>query len=128
MPIVEPMTLSCRKNTRWSSADGAKPLVPPETTSVPPGRSARSECFHVASPTVSSTASTRSGSRAPLSNASWAPSSTARSPFAASRDVTHTRRPAWRASTVAALATPPPAPWISTVSPGCTPALTNSIR
>ena len=26
------------------------------------------------------------------------------------------------------LATPPPAPWISTVSPGRTPALTNSIR
>ena len=36
---------------------------------MPPGRSARSECFQVASPTVSSTASTRSGSRAPVSNA-----------------------------------------------------------
>jgi hypothetical protein len=102
--------------------------VEPETTSVPPGRRARSECFQVASPTVSITASTRSGSLAPLSNAWWAPSSTAFSPLAASRLVTHTRRPAWRARTIAALATPPPAPWISTVSPGRTAAFTNSIR
>ena len=41
------------------------PLVAPETTTVPPGRSERSECAQVASPTVSITASTRSGSRAP---------------------------------------------------------------
>ncbi len=67
VPMVEPRTRSCRKNTRWSSAEGAWPVVAPDTTTVPPGRSARNEWPQVASPTVSMTASTRSGSRAPLS-------------------------------------------------------------
>jgi hypothetical protein len=102
--------------------------VAPDTTIVPPGRTARRECRHVASPTVSITASTRSGRRAPLSNAACAPRVRARSRLFSSRLVTHTRSPPWRASTTAALATPPPAPWISTVWPGATPALTNSIR
>ena len=52
-----------------------------------------------------------------------APSSTARSPLrlVAATSPRRAGRPGG-ASTIAALATPPPAPWISTVSPGCTPA------
>ena len=69
VPMVEPTTRSCRKNTLLSSAAGASPLVAPQTTMVPPGRRDLTECAHVASPTVSITASTRSGSRAPDSKA-----------------------------------------------------------
>ncbi len=69
VPIVDPTTDSCRKNTRLSSAGGASPEVAPVTTSVPPGFSDLIECAQVALPTVSITASTRSGSRAPDSNA-----------------------------------------------------------
>ena len=68
--MVDPTIRSWRKNTRFRSAGGFGPLVAPDTTIVPPGRSALSEWLHVAAPTVSNTASTRSGSRAPLSNAS----------------------------------------------------------
>ena len=53
VPIVEPTTESCRKNTRLRSAGGFGPLVAPLTTTRPPGRSDRSECDQVASPTVS---------------------------------------------------------------------------
>ena len=128
MPIVEPTTLSCRKNTRVSPAGGSAPLVAPEITSVPPGFNAFSECSQVAAPTVSITASTRSGSRAPGSNASSAPSSTARARLDSERLVAHTRRPAARPNTISAVATPPPAPWTRTVAPGATPARVNSIR
>src|SRR5450759_1828176 len=69
VPMVDPTTSNWRKNTRLRSAFGLGPLVAPETTSRPPGRSDRSECDQVASPTVSSTASTRSGNRAPASSA-----------------------------------------------------------
>ena len=87
-------------------------------TSVPPGRSDLTECDQVAAPTVSITASTRCGSRAPDSNASTAPSSTARFRLASSRLVAKTRSPAALPSTIAAVATPPPAPCTSTESPG----------
>ena len=64
--MVDPITRSCRKKIRFSSvADGFGPDVAPEMTTVPPGRNDRSECDHVAAPTVSMTASTRSGSLAP---------------------------------------------------------------
>ena len=128
MPIVEPTTDSCRKNTRVSSAGGASPEVAPETTSVPPGRSDRIEWPQVALPTVSMTASTRSSSRAPVSNACSAPSRNASSRFRSERLVTHIRTPAALPSTVSAVATPPPAPWTSTVIPGVTPPRVNSIR
>ena len=49
-------------------------------TIAPPGLSDFSECDQVASPTVSITASTRSGSRAPDAKASCAPSSQRRAP------------------------------------------------
>ena len=66
VPIVDPTTRSCRKKIRFSSVvAGFGPDVAPEMTTVPPGRSDCSECDHVAAPTVSMTASTRSGSRAP---------------------------------------------------------------
>jgi len=55
------------------------------------GLSDFAECEYVASPTVSITASTRSGSRAPDGNASCAPSSTALACFASLRAVAHTR-------------------------------------
>ena len=42
--------------------------------------------------------------------------------------MTQTRNPAREPSTVNAVATPPPAPWTSTVSPGVTAAALNSIR
>jgi hypothetical protein len=95
---------------------------------VPPGRSDRSECAHVAAPTVSMTASTRSGSRAPDSNASCAPSSTARAALSSSRLVTYTRMPGGATSRIRAVDTPPPAPWTSTRSPGLSPDLVKIIR
>ena len=99
VPIVEPTTRSCLKKILVSSAlAGASPEVAPEMTTVPPGRRLLTECDQVAAPTVSITASTRSGSRAPLSNARSAPSATARSPLASSRLVTHIRKPAARPS------------------------------
>ena len=97
-------------------------------TSLPPGLSERIECPQVASPTVSMTASTRSGSRAPDSKAWSAPSSSASARLAPERLVTHTRIPAALPSTVSAVATPPPAPWTSTVCPGTTSPRVNSIR
>ena len=97
-------------------------------TTDPPGRRQLIEWVHVAAPTVSITASTLSGSRAPDSNARSAPISTARAPLASSREVTHIRYPAAEPSWTSAVATPPPAPCTSTVPPGCTPELVNSIR
>ena len=95
VPIVDPTTRSCLKKILVSSAlAGASPEVAPEMTTVPPGRRLFTECDQVAAPTVSITASTRSGRRAPLSNARSAPSATACSPLAASRLVTHIRMPA----------------------------------
>ena len=63
--MVEPTTLSCRKNTRARSAGGFGPLVAPDTTTVPPGRSDRSECAHVASPDGLDHGVDPPGSRAP---------------------------------------------------------------
>ena len=94
-----------------------------ETTTVPPGRSDLSECDQVAAPTVSITASTRSGSRAPDSKTSCAPSSSARARLASSRLVAQTRSPRGAAERDRAVATPPPAPCTSTVSPGSQPGL-----
>ena len=70
---------------------GASPDVAPEMTIVPPGLSELTECDQVAAPTVSMTASTRSGSRSPEAKTRSAPISRARSPRASSRDVTHIR-------------------------------------
>ena len=50
---------------------------------------------------------------------SWAPSSRARRRFSSERLVMMTCNPAARAMAMAAVATPPPAPWMSTRSPGC---------
>ena len=100
----------------------------PETTSVPPGFSALRLWLQVAAPTVSITASTRSGRRAPGSKAWSAPSSTALARLASSRLVTQVRMPAVLASTIRAVATPPPAPWTSSVEPGLTSPRVNSIR
>ena len=90
--MVEPTTRSCLKKILVSSAlAGASPDVAPLMTMAPPGLSELTECDHVAAPTVSMTASTRSGSRSPLPNARSAPISTARFPRASSREVTHIR-------------------------------------
>ena len=119
VPIVEPITESWRKKIRVSSASSScGPEVVPEVMIRPPGRSERTECDQVAFPTVSMTASAFSGSRSPDSNAAWAPISSALARLASSRLVTSTRSPAARPSTIAAVATPPPAPCTSTVSPG----------
>ena len=128
MPIVEPITESWRKNTRESSADAASPVVAPETMILPPGFSDLTECDHVALPIVSITASTRSGSRAPDSNTSSAPSDFAWARRSSVRPVAHTRIPAAAPSTITAVATPPPLPWTSTVEPGASCPRVNSIR
>ena len=78
-------------------------------------------------PTVSITASTRSGSRAPDSKTWSAPSSRARSRLASLRLVAHIRKPAARPIRMAAVPTPPPAPCTSTVEPGWAPDFSNSI-
>ena len=79
VPIVEPITEICRKNSRCRSADGSAPVVAPQQTTTPPGRTAFMECAQVALPTDSKTPSTRSGSRAPGSKTAVAPSLSARS-------------------------------------------------
>ncbi len=61
-------------------------------------------------------------------NTASAPSSSARLRLVSSRLVAKTRRPAAAPRTIAAVATPPPAPWTRTLSPGRTPALVKSIR
>src|SRR5438876_712254 len=61
--MVEPTTESWRKKTRLSWAGGFGPDVAPQTTMRPPGLSDLSEWSHVAWPTGSMTASTRSGGR-----------------------------------------------------------------
>ena len=90
-------------------------------TTRPPGRSDLSEWFQAASPTVSITASTRSGSLAPVSNAWSAPSEAAHSRFASSREVTQTRLPSALPRSTRAVATPPAAPCTRIVSPGSVP-------
>jgi hypothetical protein len=91
VPIVEPITDSWVKNTRLSSAPGLNPVVAPDVTTTPPGLSDLMLCDQVASPTVSMTPSTRSGSRAPVSNACSAPSASAAARFSSLRPVTHIR-------------------------------------
>ena len=86
VPIVEPMIESCLKNTCVRPASSTLgPDVVPLMTMRPPGRSERMEWVQVARPTVSITASTRTGSRAPVSNTSCAPMSSARLRFSSSR-------------------------------------------
>ena len=97
-------------------------------TTVPPGFSDFSECDHVAPPTVSNTASTRSGRRAPGSKVASAPWASATARFSSVDPVTHTRMPAFEPSAVSAVATPPDAPCTSIVWPGRRPDFTNSIR
>ena len=129
VPMVEPMTLSWRKKIRVSSASSSLgPEVVPEITILPPGRRERIECDQVALPTVSMTASTLIGSRAPDSNTSWAPISRALARLPSSRLVASTRSPAARARVIRAVATPPPAPWIRTVSPALRSPRVKSIR
>ena len=66
VPITEPITRSGLKKILVSSAfGGLSPDVAPQITWVPPGFNALIECDQVAAPTLSMTASTRSGSRAP---------------------------------------------------------------
>ena len=93
--MVEPMTCSWRKKIRVSSASSTLRVRRScrETTILPPGRSDRIEWDQVALPTVSITASTLTGSRAPDSKTSWAPSSSARARLASSRLVASTRSP-----------------------------------
>ena len=69
--MVEPTTRSCRKKIRLSSvADGFGPGRRARDHDGAAGLAATcSECDQVAAPTVSITASTRSGSRAPDANA-----------------------------------------------------------
>ena len=127
--MVEPITWSWRKKIRVSSASSTfGPDVVPQMTILPPGRSARIECDQVARPTVSMTASTRRGSRSPVSRTWWAPSSSARARLPSSRLVANTVSPPARASAISAVATPPPAPWTSTVSPALSPPCVKSIR
>ena len=130
VPIVEPTTDSWRKNTRLSSAAADRRRSSRRRRrACRPAAATCSECAHVASPTVSITASTRSGSRAPGSNAASAPSSMrARALLLASGSSPRPARPPRAPSAIAAVATPPPAPWTSTVAPGATPRAVNSIR
>ncbi len=126
--MVDPITEICRKNSRCRSADGSAPVVAPQVTTTPPGRTAFIECAQVAAPTDSNTPSTRSGSRAPESKTWAAPSRSARSRPSSVRAVTHTRRPAAAPSWISAVATPPVAPCTSIVEPGVRPDLVKIIR
>ena len=82
----------------------------------------------MAFPTVSMTASTRSGSRPPGSTAAVAPIASARARFDSFRLVANTVSPAATPSTIAAVATPPPAPCTRTDWPEVRPARVNSMR
>jgi hypothetical protein len=106
VPIVEPSTRSCRKNSRLRSADGSAPVVAPgdDERARPGAGSSSSATRWPCRP--SRDASTRAGSRRTGSNTSCAP---ARAPAAAwSRRARSPRRrgPAARASAMAAVETP----------------------
>ena len=111
-----------------NASSRSAPDVVPEVTTTPPGRSDRIECAQVALPTVSMTASTVRGRRSLDSNTSCAPNSSARARLASSRLVARTRNPPARANAISAVDTPPPAPWMRTVSPAFRPERTKSIR
>src|SRR5581483_9601003 len=113
------------------------PLVAPQTATRPPDRTASSERFQVASPTVSTTRSApppaASFAVATTSSVSWltvtsAPSSAARTSLSSLDEVTIVRAPSACAIRNAAVATPPPIPQTSTHSPGWRPARVTSIR
>src|ERR1700739_278114 len=104
------------------------PVVAPATPAVPPGRSDFNECDQVASPTVSITTSTRSGSFSPVVSAARAPQATASERFVLLRLVVYPTAPAATASLIAAEATPPPAPCTSTRSPALMFPCVNNIR
>lgn len=127
MPIEVPRISNCIAKTRRRLTDGSCPAVAPETTIRAIGAADLSEWSKVAAPTVSITTSTRSGSRAPGSTA-VAPRAEIRSRLAASRLVAYTRLPIATASATAAVATPPPAPWTSTLSASAMRPLVVSIR
>ena len=55
MDIVEPKTVSCFHQIRWSCAGGFGPVVAPQTQMRPAGRAESRERFQVASPTWSTT-------------------------------------------------------------------------
>ena len=60
-PIVEPRISICLKNSRGRFSSTFGPDVPPHTTSRPPAFSARTDCSHVAGPTLSTTTSASTG-------------------------------------------------------------------
>ncbi len=137
VPIVEPSTVSCFHQKRWSCAGGFGPLVAPQTTIRPAGRTAASDRAQVASPTVSTTTSTpapvASLTAATTSPSAWstvtsAPHSRAIASFSALLEVTIVRTPSARQISNAAVATPPPMPQMSAHSPSRTTARVTSIR
>ena len=92
VPMVEPISSSCRKKSRRRSIVAMWPAVAPEQTIRPPCFADFSEWSMVGAPTVSITTSTRSGRRAPGSNA-VAPSASTLARLAASRLVAYVRAP-----------------------------------
>src|SRR6202011_6276618 len=113
-----------RQKSRLRSAGGLGPLVAPATTTHPPWRTARRLVPHVASPTVSITASTplpavkwriAFAASLPASTVSRAPNFWAILSFGSERDDAITLMPAAVASATAAVPTPPPTACTSTL-------------
>ena len=127
----------CFWKIRRMSSSGFGPLVAPQVTSRPPRASARTLPAQVAAPTSSITTSTPRFCVSPQTSfeksvVAWlmstsAPSCRARSSFSSLLEVTKTCAPASLAICSAAIATPPPMPRISTLSPGRTRALVITI-
>ena len=128
MPIDEPTTDSWRQNMRARSADGSGPVVAPATTTVPPGRKDLSEWSHVALPDGFHHCVDPLGQ--PTARLDGRDGAELQRPgplfLAPARDVDGEAR-SWP-SRIAAVATPPPAPWTSTDWPGRNAARVNNIR
>ncbi len=125
--MVEPRTRKLLEEHVLEHRGASPPVVAPATTTQPPGFSDCTECFHVALPTVSNTASTRPGAVPPWRTSPPRPSrapargvrASARSPTPATPPPTRARRARSRRR---------PAPCTRTVCPGTARAWVKSIR
>ena len=128
VPIVEPPPASAGRRCRTARPARRHPGGGPGDDDRAARLSDFTECDQVAAPTVSITASTRAGSRSPVSTTSCAPISRARARLSSSRLVANTgSRPPAR-SMMSARRHAPTGALHGTESPGLRPDCVKSIR
>ena len=127
-PMMEPVMVSWPAIIGRRFSGTSNPVVAPVITSVPPRASDDMLCAQESGPMFSTTAGTLRG-RGLLDAKAWcAPSALACARPISVRLVAQTSKPAAHPSWMSAVAMPPVAPWISTVSPARSPDLVKSAR